>query len=205
MTALATTSSFPVTYVQEHVHEMPRSKWAMLTGLPQSATSQELVDAYVAVVRKSLGRGQHIPQILVWTPDPAKYDYPSKEDASLMDEIAQADHETIPIEVAEVSEDDGVIRGIYRVLVSEERLVEEQLRREGQSGELPKTAGLQPTGVFFLGAILTGGLSAMILGKHVSTGMRLFVGSAVGVLGGVFAVQLANRTTEGESDEQATT
>lgn len=188
MTKLTTTAvQFPVTYVQEHIYEMPRSKWSMQTGLPISVSSVDLAEAYIPVVRKALGRGQHIPQILVWQPDPPEHDFPLKEQAKLMDKLIQREHSNIPIEVAEVSEDDdSQIRVVYQVRVSEEQLLEEEDRQQGTPGDPIKSA--KSSNAAFVAGALSFGLIAFVLMPKNSGGLRWLVGSSVGLLGGAATV-----------------
>jgi hypothetical protein len=193
----AAPGSFPVTYYQEHPYSGTRAKFAMLTGLPATATAAELAQAHVAVVRKGLQRGLHIPEILVWHPDPSDNDFPLKEQAALMDEFIKREHATIPIEVAEVEEEPGGIRVVYRVLVTEEQLIDEEQRRDGLPDLAPpKEAGIS-MGRVLIGAAVFGGFAYWLMPKNQPT-PRFLVATTVGILGGtVVGVALKRKQEAG--------
>lgn len=173
----------------------------MLTGLPKSASVQELATAYEAVVRKRLQKGRHIPEILVWNPDPSENDFPLKEQAALMDEFIQREHATIPIEIVKVSEGPNELLIVYRVFVTEEQLIDEERRRdEGPGrepdGSVPPKAAEMPLGPILFGAILSGGFAWWILPKDGKLTPRFLVSATAAFLGGSFAGVATRRKQE---------
>ena len=200
--AVAPAAQFPVTYFQEHPYKETREKLVMLTGLPESATVQELAEKHAEVVRKQLGRGQHIPQVLVWNPDPSEFDFPTKKQASLMDELIKREHNTIPIEIQEVSEEPDGIAIVYRVRVTEEQLLEEEERdRLGpgpEPGSSTKLAEL-PVAPMFLGAIISGAIGYWLMPKDSPAGPRLLVTTTLALLGGTTVAVAVKRKQEAEA------
>lgn len=176
--------SFPVTYYQEHPYQETRQRLAMLTGLPEGVPEEELAEAHIGVLRKALGRGQHISQILVWHPDPPTHDFPLKTQAELMDRLVQREHGTIPIEIQSVVEKPSGIEIVYRVLVTEEQLLEEEERAQHgpplPGEEKPAEVPMSPV---LLAALLSGGFGYFIMPKE-HPGARWTVAGIMALLAG---------------------
>lgn len=192
MTLALAQSSFPVRYVQEHVYDMPRSKWVMLTGLPENASAENLVAVHEEVVRKSLQRGLH--KGLLWQPEPDTHDFPTKEQANLMDTLADREASDIPIEVGEIIETEDGISASYLVVVEEEQLVEEEQRQLGPpepGTETPSKIAGFPSGPFVAGAAVGAFVGWLIVPRGIW--VKSISATAVGLFSGYVVAEAARR------------
>ncbi len=189
-------SDLNLRYHQFHEVSHPRSKWALLTGLPANSDTEDLVLKYVEVLRKSIGKGQHIPLVLVWNPDPVGNDFPERVQAELMDQMIKRDHNTVPIEVVSLQENGDDLFAVYKVTVTEEQLENEEkgLIVPGEP-EPFKKAKMSP-GEFALGAIIFGGMGYILMPKRPESN-RWVAALILGTLGGSVTAVIAKRKAEG--------